>query len=261
MHNHRRARQPRIRKNDPALTVILVVLAFFTISGGVGLALLIVGQNQRGTTPQITPTSKAVHPSGLSPQQLYARITSSPPAIIDSLTHADMQLWVSSKTRDLSGCIFNKQGLVIQSSNKDVFQGCMATTLDLSDFAFQAKMTILKGNEGGMTFRFGANTMSFFTIDRGGNFSLLTNGNPMSVLLHRSDPSINVGAGQSNVLTMIAQGYTFLLYTNGHYLGQVTTRKIPASGNIGLIALGVNDPNNKNGSTTVVFSDMRVWKL
>src|SRR5581483_3968472 len=222
---------------------------------------LVIGQKQGGATPQITPTSKAVHSSGLSPQQIYARITGSPPTIIDSLTHSDMQLWVSSETGNLTGCTFNRQGMVIQSINKNTYQGCLATTPDLSDFAFQVKMTILKGSEGGMMFRFAANTMSFFTIDQGGNFNLLTNGNPMSILLHRSDPSIKVGAGQSNVLTIIAQGYTFLLYTNGHYLGQVTSNKIPASGNIGLIALGVNDPNNKNDSITIVFSDMRVWKL
>jgi hypothetical protein len=118
-------------------------------------------------------------------------------------------------------------------------------------------MIIVRGDEGGLLFRLGSNPLSLcmFSIDTGGAFNMAISGTPWITLLHRPDPSIKTGLGQSNVLTVIALGQTVLLYANDHYLGQVTNANIAPSGSIGLAAYDLADP------TTVVFSNLHVWKL
>ncbi len=133
----------------------------------------------------------------------------------------------------------------------------IAATTNLSNFAVQVKVTIVRGNEGGLLFRYDVESThtSVFSLGTAGAFSMMATSNVFNTLLHRPDPAIRAGLGQPNVLTVIAEGPTVLLYTNDHYLGQVTNASISQSGRIGLIAYNLADP------TEVVFSDLRVWKL
>src|SRR5690348_7165894 len=115
MHNNSRLSQQRANQIGPVLIVILVTLTVFVISGGTGLVFLAAGQYQNRTTPQITPSSKSILLSSLSPQQLYTRITSAPPAIVDPLTRADTLLWRAAEQKRNDRCSYSAQGLVMQA--------------------------------------------------------------------------------------------------------------------------------------------------
>ncbi len=94
-NNAWRLQQPA-RKKEPALIIVLVVLALLVIIAGVGFIVLAVYLNPNSSSPQITPISNPTFPPGQSPQTLYKLITSAPPALIDPLTHGDILQWISS---------------------------------------------------------------------------------------------------------------------------------------------------------------------
>jgi hypothetical protein len=243
------------RKRETALTITLVMLALLVILGGIGLTSLLVYVHQRNVASRAVPVSKPVLPSGQSPQMLYTRVTSTAPAFSDALTRSDLLLFTGTGDNCLS---YSMSGLSLSSSSYNLGTSmCASSTAKLSNFAFQVKMTIVRGDEGGLLFRINTDplNMCMFSIDTGGAFNVATFASPWTMLLHRSDPAIKVGLGQSNVLTVIGLGQTVLLYTNDHYLGQVTSANISPSGGIGLVAYDLADP------TTIVFSNLRLWKL
>jgi hypothetical protein len=254
-NNTWRVQQP-VYKRETALTVTLVMLALLVILGGIGLTALFIYTYQRNNASQVVPASNMpALSSDQSPQELYTRITNTTPTLVDPLTHDDMLLFDGGTCSS-----YSMQGLSLSASSyRSGASMCTSTTANLSNFAFQVKMTIVRGDEGGLLFRVHAESvglgMCMFSINTGGAFNMAILTNPWSTLLQRPDPAIKAGLGQSNVLTVIAQGKTVLLYANGHYLGLVTNASIPSSGNIGLIAYDLLDP------TAVVFSNLRVWKL
>src|SRR5207248_8542975 len=107
---------------------------------------------------------------------------------------------------------------------------CYPASLNLRDYAIQVKMTIFHSHEAGLFLRFNLDAAAFciFSLDQGGSFSMTMSGNPLNTLLHRPDPAIKAGPGQSNILTAIIQGETVLVYANGHYLGQITNTDLPS---------------------------------
>lgn len=260
MNNNTWSPTTRVSNNGPILTVVLVTLVFFVIAGGIGMAFFVVSQQQSSAASRITP------------QQLYTRITTSPPTLFAPLTHSEALVWISSDYGKEDYCTsYSAQGLIISAPKptskapvKSVYQGCLAAAVKPGNFAVQVKMTILRGNEGGLWFRCDPNTenYSFFNINQVGAFSVLSStGSPLSTLLRHPDPAIKPGLGQPNIMTIIAQGHTFLFYANGHYLGQITNTHIPLTGYIGIF--GYNAPGHESvrNLADVAFSDLRVWKL
>ena len=245
-----RLQQPA-RRRGSAVVIVLVMLAILVIIGGVGLVLLPVYLHSNNVSSQVTPVSKSALRPDQSPQTVYKSITSSPPVLIDPLTHNTMMQWFGNLPSYSAG------GATLSADHLELISQCAAAYTDLNNFAVQVKMTIVHGDEGGLIFRYDSNTAhsGIFSLDTGGAFSMMITSNPFNTLLHHPDAAIKAGLGQSNILTVIVEGQTVLLYVNDHYLGQVTNANIPRNGGIGLMAYDVADP------TDVLFSNLRVWKL
>src|SRR5579859_2416392 len=130
-----------------------------------------------------------------------------------------------------------------------------------SNFAFEAQITILSGDAGGLIFRSeidGANYYDF-SIGQDGSYmlSLYADANNRQVLAS-SDPAaipisaIHPGVGQSNLLAVVATGGTLTVYANHQQLATVNDSTL-SQGHIGFVA---EDDEN---ATEVAFQNARVW--
>jgi len=263
--------QPRQRQGlSPMAITLSVILALLIIGGAGGLIYYATGPYPAEQHAQATAVVQNVlaqqqqanarataNIATLTPQELYTRITASKPAISDPLDSINHSLFVSI-SNPASSCGFT--GNAYHASASAGFIGpCLAPAVSVSNFAFQAQMTIIKGNAGGLIFRlnFGASSLNsyLFLIDRLGDYRLVAiqNNNNVKQLANGLSSAINMGLNQSNLLTVIARGSNFYLYVNRQNITSVGDNTF-SSGVVGVFASGVN-------ATDVVFSNAQVWKL
>jgi hypothetical protein len=232
-----------------ALVLVLVV-------GGVAVFLY-----QRfalhSTTPLATiptPTALAhLDASKLTPTQLYEAVTSRPTLYSSDLSQQDRANWDQEGRCQFAGETY--QVFMPASPRGLDFQGCLEKTFRLSDFAFQAQMTInsgTKGEGGGLIFRAQDAFNSYrLRVNLDGSYDL-TRMSTTSV--HGTSSAIKTGFNQTNLLTVIAQGPWVFLYVNKQFLGEVNNA-LPNEGQFGFMTVSVSQ------DTRISWTDVQVWKM
>lgn len=142
------------------------------------------------------------------------------------------------------------------------FHPCFAQAVaDLSNFAYEVDMTIIKGDCGGLIFRSHNPKLYYFYICQNGWYGMVrytiepqTAGpdlvrNPIL----RQGSSQFVTTGQ-NLLAVVANGNTIELYVNQHLIDKVDDSTY-SNGEIGVLARSIFAP------TEVIFNNVRVWTL
>ena len=171
--------------------------------------------------------------------------------------------WMPGYQISGANCSFMNGALHVVESNPHHFYYCVANKTNFSNFKFQAQMTILKGNAGGIIFRdIGPENYYFrlyyFSIGQDGSYSLQryvhAPANSFSQLAHDQSPFIKTGPGQTNLIAVVARGNNIDLYVNQQYLASVTDSTY-SQGQIGLAAQSQGDP------TEVAFSNAQVYAL
>jgi len=137
-----------------------------------------------------------------------------------------------------------------------------APELTLSDIAFEAKVTIIKGSEAGVVVRFDQvkGIGYLFSIDTNGNYTISTINTTAAdisqrytVLRHGSNGQIKQGLNQTNLIAIVANKSSISVYVNGSFIDTTQDSSL-ANGQIGIYGSG-------NGGLDVAASDARVWKL
>ncbi|TMC13941.1 MAG: hypothetical protein E6J34_24180 [Chloroflexi bacterium] len=153
-------------------------------------------------------------------------------------------------------CLFAKDGYHISSEVDMYSRFCVAYGPQFKNFAFEVQMTILKGDAGGLFLRGDADNSKFYhlRIDQTGAFLFIifTGHTSSSVLAEGTTSAFHQGAGQPNVLAVVAQGDRFTLYVNHQQIKSLTNGTY-SQGQIGLVATDTNSP------AEVVFTNARVW--
>ena len=120
-------------------------------------------------------------------------------------------------------------------------------------------MTIVKGDQGGIVFRADPSKGSFyyFHISTSGAYALETysNYNPSrsQPLIQGTSPAIKTGLNQTNLIAVLANGNSLVLYVNKQQIASVNDGTY-SQGQIGVIGESVQNP------TDVAFTDAEVWK-
>ena len=141
------------------------------------------------------------------------------------------------------------------------FRPCMAKTPDFTNFAYQIKMTFIKGDCGGVVFRSHEPKLYYFYICQDGQYGLVRYSqnvsDPNINLTLRSGYStyINTGSGQANLIAVVARGSNIDLYVNQHHIDGTQDTTYP-DGTIGVLAKIF-----VKGKSEVAFSDVTVWTL
>ncbi len=181
-------------------------------------------------------------------------------ALDDSLAYNNGYKWGEDTNNQGGTCAFTGGAYHIGESGQGQTVNCIASASNFADFAYEVKMTIIKGDAGGIIFRADvANSKSYyFRIGQDGSYALeLFTDNVLShaqILKSGSNSIINTGTNQSNLIAVVAQGTNINLYVNLHLIYSVSDSTY-SQGQIGLIAEDINSP------TEVAFSNARVWTL
>ena len=131
---------------------------------------------------------------------------------------------------------------------------CYARNTTFSNFTYQVEMTIVKGDWGGIAFRFGY----FAYISPQGNYELDSfDGQNYKIVGSGTSTAIKTGLNQSNLIAIVARGNTLELYVNELLITKVGDNT-SSQGQIGVIA---SPGGNQGHPTEVVFSNAKVWKL
>jgi hypothetical protein len=191
-------------------------------------------------------------------QAIYTQATQGTPAFNDSLAGPNVNNWDVGTNNNGESCAFTGGAYHISETQQNYNFICLAEGTSFSNFAFQMRMTIIKGDGGGMLFRGnGTNDTDYeFLIQEDGtyDFSVRLDKTHTRTLASGYSSIINTGLNQSNELTVVARGHSFYLYVNGQYLANASDSTY-ASGAIGLAATDVTK------ATEVAFQDARVWTL
>ncbi len=118
-------------------------------------------------------------------------------------------------------------------------------------------MKIIKGDTGGISFRWNLNVGYEFYITPEGSYTLFSHdpdpySNTSTILLNGSSSAISTGLNQSNLIAVLAQGNTITVYVNNQYIGRVVDNTY-SKGGIGASASAFINP------TEVLYSNAKVW--
>jgi len=146
----------------------------------------------------------------------------------------------------------------------------MATGMNFTqNLAYQATMNIEKGGDaGGLVFRSSADIAVYyrFSLDSQGKYGLIlvtqnsTTQASQDTVLRSSDTSVKGwNAAQSNTLTVIVSSNVIYLYINNTYIDHYDTKNDRVDASFGQV--GVDALSRTAKPTTIIFSDLKVWKF
>ena len=264
-----------------ARTFLLIGLVFLVIVAGTGLSVALFRQNGNGTPGTTTTTGKipsanstatastspATPGATTTPLILLQTKNPYPPhtgvLILDDPMHDNSKgyQWDTTSIAGSGSCGFsNNLYHVMQDSPLGGITSCNpeANVPALTNFTFQVQMTLVHGDEGGITFRGKQSNFYLFAIGSDGSYHLdVVNDNSgvslPKTLKQASSPYIK-GSGSSNLLAVVAIGNTISLYMNSNLLATVTDSTY-SSGQIGVAA------SENSNATDAAFSNAKVWKM
>lgn len=163
---------------------------------------------------------------------------------------------------DEGSCRFANNVYQVQANTKEQGYYCTNHALNVTDFAVEAQVTIVKGNEAMILFRFRPNdqtTGNFysFAITPDGTYTveLWKGDTSIKTLAGSTTPAIHSGLNQPNVMAVVARGNTFQLYVNNQLINTLSdTERTYDSGSIGLGVYATTDPTEAN------FNYVKVWE-
>ncbi len=168
-------------------------------------------------------------------------------------------MWDDASLGGTGTCGFSGGVYHVKVTQKGLYCEPEASSLVFSNLAFEAKITIVQGDGGGIVIRQDQTkgTGYLFDIDTQGDYALYRdegNNNP-KLLTHGSNGALKKGLNQSNLLAIVADGSNINLYINNQFIDKATDSTY-TQGQIGIFAAASN-----NGADDVAVNDARVWQL
>lgn len=210
------------------------------------------------TTTAVAVATAQVQATMTAYVNMYTQVASGTPAMNDQLTGNDANNW-DTYSNNGSGCGFSS-GRLHATGDGGI---CVAQATNFGDFAYQAKVNIVKGSTttaGGLMFRLDRSTLKFyaFGIDTNGGYflALFQVGSSKTTyknLTNGINQAITPGFNVTNTLAILARGSTFYLYVNNQYITQFNDTNSAAG------AIGVFGSDSASG-VDVSFTNAEVWR-
>ncbi|HLZ57869.1 MAG TPA: hypothetical protein VKR06_13085 [Ktedonosporobacter sp.] len=247
-------------------TILLEILAFLIIV--VSSSFLYIGRvNQLvASSVQTTATAqiKAVSTAYAATTTVQASATASTaldpyPSQNGTLVFYDP---LSDNTQKHSwtetpGCTFTGGTYHVSSPQNSVNYCLAGSAFTFKNFTYEAQITILNGDTGGIIFRFDStnNTYYNFNIDTKGGYTLsyVSSSFPITIL-NGTSKAIKTVTGSSNMLAVVARGRNLDLYVNNQHVAGVND-SLAKGGQIGVAA------GSTGNTTEVACADAKVWNI
>ncbi|MEO8972269.1 MAG: hypothetical protein ABI406_11800 [Ktedonobacteraceae bacterium] len=169
------------------------------------------------------------------------------------------------------GCAFTGGAYHVTVVQPDAQEECASHYADLFDFIYEAQMTIIHGNCGGIFFRanYQVGGYYYYEVCKGNRYFLsfiqLPPTNTAKLVLSRvhlltggTDPGLHTESGAAILIAVVAVNETFALYLNRQKVGTVTD-DTNTYGGIGVAAHETSLSGVLSATTDVAFSNVRVW--
>jgi hypothetical protein len=168
--------------------------------------------------------------------------------------------WDDQTTDKYGTCAFTQGAYQVNATLGGGTKYCQAANTNFSDFDYEVRMTIVKGDRGGIVFRNDATkgTSYYFSIGQDGTYALwificTPSDCKLSEPLSGPSPAIKTGLNQTNLLAVVARGSTIDVYVNNQHIDRASDSS-SSQGQIGVGASVEHSP-----SSEVVFRDAKVW--
>lgn len=216
-------------------------------------------QVAQATANTAASATAQVQATAQSYQSIYTQATSGTPVLNDAMSSQSGSQWETLTSSVDGTCGFSRGSYHSYMPKAGYFQPCFARNSSFSNFAYQVNMTIAQGDEGGLIFRADElnNKLYLFRISASGAYNLylyVNNQGEQAKALISGNTSLMKPSGQSNEITVVAQGSTIYFYLNKQYLDN-TTDLTYTTGMIGVFG------ESKTQVTDVAFSNIKVWTL
>lgn len=212
---------------------------------------------QNTAIAQANMTGTAQASATAYPQNRYSQITGQQAAFDDSLSSNSANAWDEN-----SHCAFTNGSYHATEEQMGYFFYCMSNAQKFDNFAFQVKMTFVRGSLGGIMFRADTQNSKYYLLrfDRSGRYDLFlyvdSNVHDVKKLAGDVTDALNQNLNQPNLITLIVQGNTFALYINSQYVVTLTDPNATlSSGNIGLTAEDYTE------AAEIAYQQAKLWKL
>jgi hypothetical protein len=229
-HRSRGIRPPTSPGTRRTLLLVLVLLVLLI---GIGATILVLFQKaHQGQTNPYSPNPGAL-------------------ALNVSLSNANHYLPTNTN------CAFTG-GAYRLTAPKGNYTNCIGIGGPLfGDLAFEIKMTVLKGNCGGIVFRDDAEGHYYlFEVCPNGDYEVYLyfgqSGNDFETLQIGHSPTIKTGLNQSNLIAAVAIGQDIHLFINRQSISTLRDKSY-SIGKIGFIADG------SANATVVAYNNLKVW--
>lgn len=272
--------QPPRRQHSGLVIFLVVLIVFVLLLGGGSLYYLgyyqpnqlqsaasATAQVQATSTAQVVQATARVAATSTAQAQatvqayqtLYTQVTSGTPALDDSMSSQSNSRWEEFISPTNGTCGFSGGAYHAVMPKATFFQPCFALTPTFGNFAFQVDMTIVQGDEGGIIFRANEQNDTFYLLkmNNSGAYYLylyVSNQASQAQTLLSGQSNLMLPVGQTNEITLVAQGSQLTFYLNKHYLSSVTDITYN-TGMIGVFSESQNQP------TDAAFSNVKVWTL
>jgi len=265
------------------IAILLVALALLVVAGGIGLIYYAAGPHPAQSRAQgatiaptmLTANAQATAQTNTNAQataaafanaeamvtatarhDLYIQATKGNPVIDDTLLYSNGNHWIEGTSSTGQRCAFTG-GAYHDINPQPSYYPCFANATSFSNFAFQAQVTVIKGNEGGLVFLADQAHANYCVFELGSDgkyyFFCFINGAGTLGLASVSGP-VGYKSPQPNLLTVIVRNNYVYLYVNKQYVAGIRETFL-SSGEIGVFAEDDTMP------TEAAFNNAQVWNL
>ena len=167
---------------------------------------------------------------------------------------------------DQGRCFFAANSYHILNVVKGVMEVCLANQTYFTNFTYEASMTIIAGDCGGLAFRTTFPQLYYFLSCMDGRYRFVRydrdNMTNTLVIARGISPAIHQGLKATNTLAVVAINGTFNIYVN-HVLVVRATDGAYLDGQVGMIAHTCRDSasNLCDAPTEVSFTNARIWSM
>ena len=213
--------------------------------------------------PQIFASPPSATPTPSNPYTSKGKLVLNEPLTANSAAG-----W-SLTQNDQGQCFFADGKYRIRDVQVGFMEVCLANETYATNFTYEATMTIVAGDCGGLAFRTTFPQLYYFLACLDGRYRFVRYDKDNSANVRTIDegisPAIHQGLHTSNVLAVVAIDKTFQIYVN-HTLVVHNTDGAYLDGQIGFIAHTCRmvypglRPNLCDAPTEVAFNNARMWK-
>lgn len=193
-------------------------------------------------------------------ENIYTNATNANATFSDSLRDSTDAQWDNSQWSDGSiACQITNGDYHVRILQDTYFTSCLNNTDNFSNFAYQIQMSIIKGDQGCIVFRYdevNAQTFYMFCLDTEGNYTFIaqTPDGYLNTLEQGTSSAMVTGLNHINTVAVVAQNDVFDFYVNKLFVLNATDD----TAKNGEVGVGIS---NNGDFAEVVFNNAQVWRL